>query len=471
MAVVASALGSYALLQSVTVPTLPLIQRTLRASPATADWILVAFFLSSSIATPILGRIGDSYGRRRVFLVSLGMICVGAVVAALAPTIQVMIAARVIQGVGGGAIPLSFALIRDALPAAKVPGAIGLASSLIAVGYSGGIVIAGPVTSLVGLPGLFLLPALAATAAAVAARILIADTVQPTRAPVPILPGFLLAGWLATLLFGISEAPRRGWIDPTVVASGSLAVVLATAWVWLELRARVPLIDLRLLAGRGVWSVNLVSLLAGVVTNGLFGFLPQFAQTPTSSGYGFGATASEAGRMLLPTTTTNFLGGATTSWWHRVLGVRYTIFIGAGLSAIALTALSLIHHHPWQIYLITPFCGVGSALVFASVSSAVAQAVPTEHTGVATGMAANLRTIGGTVGTAVMATIVTAHTEPSGVPTEAGYEHGFQFLAVVSGLVALAAFTIPLARRTRRDGNGPVTEPPIDQEEAEAGRP
>lgn len=447
MTVVASALGSYALIQSLTVPTLPLIQETMDSDQATANWILVAFFLSASIATPILGRVGDSYGPRRVFVFSLSMICVGAVVASLAPNIWTMIAARAIQGIGGGAIPLSFAVIRDCLPPRKVAGAIGVAASLIPLGYAVGMVIAGPLTELVGLTGLFLVPALVAAGAAVAAVLLIPELARPTRAPVPVVPGLLLAGWLAALLIGISRAPERGWLDPSVLLLGLLATVLCSAWVALELRSPTPLIDLRLWASRGVWSVNLVALMAGGVMTGLYGFLPQFTQTPTSTGYGFGDNPSEAGRMLLPATVATFLGGLASARCQRLVGARNAIVLGGLVASIALVGIVMSHERPLHVALIAGVCGLGAGVYFAAISAAAVQAVPVEHTGVAAGMAANLRTIGGTIAAAVTATIVTSHAEPSGFPAEVGYERGFLFLAGLSLCVTIAALTIPGRRR------------------------
>ena len=451
MTVVAGALGSYALIQSVTVPMLPRMQSDLSTDQATANWILVGFFLSAAISTPILGRVGDSYGRRRVFVFSLATICVGAVVASVAPNIEIMIAARVIQGIGGGAIPLSFALIRDCVSPRKVVGAIGFAASLIPLGYAAGIVIAGPVAAVVGLSGLFLLPALVAAGSAVAAMVLIPEGRAPTRAPVPVLPAVLLAGWLAALLIGISFAPEHGWLDPSVLALGALAVGLAGLWAVVELRATVPLIDLRLFADRGVWSVNVVSLFSGGIMTGLYGFLPQFAQTPTSTGYGFGATPSEAGRLLLPTTTTSFLGGLMSARCQRIVGARCAIMLGALLAAAALVCLALMHETLWQVCLFAGLSGLGAGVYFAAMSGAAAQAVPPEHTGVATGMASNLRTIGGTVGAAVLTTVVTSHAQPDGFPLEVGYEHGFLLLAGLSCCVGIAALTIP---RRRSDVSG-----------------
>jgi MFS family permease len=273
--------------------------------------------------------------------------------------------------------------------------------------------------------------------------LLIPEVAVPTRAPVPIMPGLLLAGWLAALLLAISRAPVHGWLTPSVLALGGLAALLCGAWAALELSSRTPLIDLRLMVDRRVWSMNLVSLMAGGVMTGLYGFLPQFAQTPTSTGYGFGATATEAGRMLLPTTATNFVGGIASARCQRIVGARHAIVLGAVLASAALVCLALFHEHARQVAIIAGISGLGAGVYFAATSSAAVQAVAPQHTGVAAGMAANLRTIGGTIGAAVTTTIVTSHAQPSGFPLEIGYQRGFLFLGGLSCCVGITAFAIP----------------------------
>jgi len=146
-AVLALGVAAFALLQSLVIPVLTTVQHELHTTQSAATWVLTAYLLSASVMTPILGRIGDMKGKERVFVATLAALAVGSFLAAIAPTIAVMIVARVIQGVGGGMVPVAFGIIRDEFPAGKVTGAVGALASLTAVGAGLGIVLAGPIVA------------------------------------------------------------------------------------------------------------------------------------------------------------------------------------------------------------------------------------------------------------------------------------------------------------------------------------
>src|ERR1039457_4083622 len=125
-AVLLLGVSAYALLQSLVLPVLSTIQHDLHTTQSTVTWVLTAYLLSASIMTPILGRIGDMTGKKRVFVATLIALAAGSLLAAVAPSIGVMIVARVIQGIGGGMVPVAFGIIRDEFPARKVTGAVGI---------------------------------------------------------------------------------------------------------------------------------------------------------------------------------------------------------------------------------------------------------------------------------------------------------------------------------------------------------
>jgi EmrB/QacA subfamily drug resistance transporter len=446
-AVLAIGVCSYSLLQSMTVPALPRIQQELDTDQSTAAWVLTAFLLAASVATPIGGRLGDSLGKRRMLVVSLSALAVGAVVAALATSIEVMIAARVVQGLGGGALPLAFGIIRDELPPRQIPGAIAFTSSLLAVGFGAGIVLAGPIIDTLGYHWLFLLPALVSGAGAVAAMLVVPESAVRSGEPIAATPAFLLTGWLVALLVGVSKAPQWGWTSPAVVGCLVAAAAFFGLWVYAERTAAFPLIDLHLMSTRGVWSANLVALLIGIAMYGSFGFLPQFNQTPSVNGYGFGATVAEAGHMMLPAAAGTFLCGLVAARLATRIGVRQAIVLGCLITSGGLGAAVFAHDQKWEMYLAGGLSGLGTGLTFACLANAVIAAVPPEKTGVATGMNANIRTVGGSIGAAVMTTIVTANVQPSGFPAEGGYTVGFAFLASATLLGGLAGLLIPRAPR------------------------
>jgi MFS family permease len=430
-----------------TVPALPHIQAELHASQSSASWILTSFLISASVATPILGRLGDAHGKIRMLVISLGLLSLGALGAALATTLAQMVAARVVQGLAGGVLPLAFGIIRDELPVRRVPSAVALLSSLMSVGFGAGIVVAGPIVDLVGYRALFLLPTVAGVAAAITVALLVRESPVRSGRRVRVLPAVALAGWLVTGLLGVSGAPRSGWTSPRTLGLLLLAVVLLAAWVAIESRIDVPLIDLELLVDRRVIGANVVALLIGISMYASFGFLPQLTQTPSASGYGLGASVALSGYLTLPTAVMSFLGGLSSPRLGERFGRHVLITSGCCLSSVGLLSISLAHDHAWQFLVANALTGLGSGFVFAALANVVVAAAPVGSTSVAAGLNANLRTIGGAIGSAVMASIVTHHLLPAGWPDESGYTLGFALLAGVSLVAGLVASRIPRCRQ------------------------
>ncbi len=454
-AVLALGIGAFALLQSLVIPVLTTVQHELHTTQGTVTWVLTAYLLSASIMTPILGRVGDMTGKKRVFVAALVALTVGSLLAALAPSIGVLIVARVIQGVGGGMVPVAFGIIRDEFPAEKVTGAVGILAALTAVGAGLGIVLAGPIVDVLDYHWLFWLPLILTVIAAVSAVLLVPES--PVRSPGRIswLPAVLLSAWLVALLVALSEAPDWGWGSGRVLGLLAGAVVLGAAWMTAELRAATPLIDMQMMRRTAVWTNNLVALLIGVGMYATFAFLPEFVQTPAAAGYGFGASITRSGLMLLPATITMFIVGMLAGRLARQLGGKVLVIAGCLTGCAAMAILAFAHTQQWEIYLSTALMGIGFGLVFSAMSALVVAAVPASQTGVASGMNANIRTIGGSIGAAVMASIVTSQLAPSGLPKESGYTTGFAVMAGGLVLAALAGLLIPSARRLGQNPGEP----------------
>ncbi|MHA6758533.1 MFS transporter [Streptacidiphilus sp. PAMC 29251] len=465
-AVLAAGVAAYALLQSLVTPVLPTIQASLHTTQNTVTWVLTAYLLSASIFTPIMGRIGDMIGKERVFVATLIALAVGSLLAALATNVTVMIVARVIQGVGGGVLPLAFGIIRDEFPREKLNGAIGTIASLTAVGGGLGVVLAGPIVNALDYHWLFWLPMILTIAAAIAAALFIPESPVRTPGRISWQPAVLLSAWLVALLLALSQAPVWGWGSGKVIGLLVLAVVLAVGWVEVERRSATPLIDMTMMRLRAVWTNNVVALLVGVGMYSVFAFLPEFVQTPSSAGYGFGASITQSGLILLPSTVTMFFIGMAAGGFARRIGAKSVVLIGCLISAAAMAMLAFAHGQQWELYVATAIFGIGLGLAFAAMSSLIVGAVPPAQTGVASGMNANIRTIGGSIGAALMTSIVTAKAAPSGLPVEAGYTNGFAMLAVALGVAAVAALLIPASGRSRAVGGSlPADEP----EHAELG--
>jgi EmrB/QacA subfamily drug resistance transporter len=458
LAVMTAAVGAYALLQSLVIPVLPTIQRNLHTSQDTVTWVLTAYLLAASIFTPILGRVGDMYGKERMFVVALSALAVGSLLAGLADSVGVMIVARAIQGVGGGVLPLAFGIIRDEFPPEKVPGVVGIIAALTAAGGGLGIVLAGPIVDLLGYHWLFWLPLIIVTGAAIAAHLCIPESPVRTQGRISWGAALLLSGWLVALLIAVSEAPSWGWTSTKVLGLIGAGIVLALAWIVVETRSDRPLIDMRMMKLPVVWTSNLVALLIGVGIYAIFAFIPEFLQTAPSAGYGFGASITESGLIMLPMTVTMFVLGISSGRLANRFGSKVVLIAGTVASVIPFIILVFAHSQKWEIALAMAILGAGFGMAFAAMSTLVVAGVPAEQTGVASGMNANIRTIGGAIGAAAMASIVTSAGTHNGLPHLSGYIHGFVMLGIATMAAVVAGLLIPSVRPNQAAPHTPQSD-------------
>ncbi|MFJ9372928.1 MFS transporter [Streptomyces sp. NPDC101455] len=453
-AVLATGAGVFSMLQSLIAPALPTVQHALHTSQSTATWVMTAYLLSASVFTPILGRVGDLVGKKRTLVAVLLAVLAGCLVAALAPNIGVLIIARVVQGIGGALFPLSFGIIRDEFAASRVPSSISNLSAVIAAGGGVGMVAAGPIVTALDYRWLFWFPVgIVAVTTLIAVRY-VPESPNRAQGNVNWLGAVLLSGWLVALLLPLSQASIWGWGSVRVVGLFAAAVVLFAAWLFSEARSRSPLIDLKVMRLPSVWTTNTAALLFGAGMYAIWSFLPGFVQTPSSAGYGFGASVTASGLLMLPMLLAMFVSGVLSGRLEPVVGAKALLTTGAALGAVACAILALWHDQQWQIALVAGIFGLGIGLAFASMANLIVGSVPPEQTGAATGMNANIRTIGGSIGAAVTSVLVTGHLQPSGLPYDSGYTHGFTLLAVLLLGAALAALLVP--RRSGRSGGTTV---------------
>ncbi|MDX2645878.1 MFS transporter [Streptomyces sp. PA03-1a] len=455
LAVVLLGVFAFALLQSLINPVLPRLQEELRTTQTLITWVVTAFLLSASVFTPVVGRLGDRYGKDRMLVVALAALSAGSLLSAVATDITVMIAGRAVQGIGGSVLPLAFGIIRDELPRERIPGAIGLASALTAVGGGSGVVLAGPLDDALGIRALFWAPMVLTALAAVAARLVVPPSPSRNDGSVSWGSALLLAGWLLALLVPLTQASAWGWSSGRVTGPLVAAVALGAAWVVTESRSASPLVDMRMLRVPAVWTTNLVSLLLGTGVFAVLGFMPAFLQSPPESGYGFGASVSRAGLLLLPMTVAMSVSGPVSVRLTRRLGARTVLTAAAVLDVVALAGLAFRHDRTWQVVVAMVLLGTAFGGAVATMSNVVVAAVRPEQTGVAGGVNANLRTIGGALGAALMGGIVGARVGEGGLPAESGYTYGFGALALAGLGAVLAAWLVP---RRSAAGHTPAKE-------------
>jgi EmrB/QacA subfamily drug resistance transporter len=445
-ALLAAAGISYALLQSLVAPALPDIQQALHTSVNSVSWVLIAYLLSASIATPLIGRLGDMYGKERLLVIVLVLLCLGTGVSAVATSLTVMLVGRVIQGAAGGIFPLAFGIIRDEFPRERVAGAIGLMSALLGVGGGAGVVLAGPVVEHLDYHYLFWLPLILLVPTTFAVHRFVPESPIRVGGSVNWRGALLMALGLAVLLIAVSEAPVWHWLSARTLILLAIGVALLALWVWSEIRSEQPLVDMRMMRIRGVWTTNAVAGLLGFGMYSSFILIPEYVETPEHAGYGFGASVTGAGLFLVPSTLAMLLAGSQTGRLEKRFGSKPPLLAGAVLSAASYAILAFARDERWEVYLASLLLGAGIGLAFAAMVNLIIENVGPAETGIATGMNTVTRTVGGAFGGAAVASILAASVQDNGYPTSHGFTVAFAACAIALVLGLLVGLAIPQRR-------------------------
>jgi EmrB/QacA subfamily drug resistance transporter len=446
---------AFAMLSSTVVPALPTMQRQLHASETGITWLLTGYLLAASVGTAIIGRLGDMYGKARLLLWTLVILAAGTLLAALSSTLGLLIAARFIQGVGGGIFPLAFGIVRDEFPRDRVAGGIGLLSAILGVGAGAGIVLAGFIVEHLNYHWLFWIPLVAIVAAALATWRWVPES--PVRVPgrVNVLAALLMTVGISTILLAISETNTWGWGSAKTLELLLVGVLFSIAWIVVEVRSRNPLVDMAMMRLRGVWTTNTAALLLGAGMYSSFIVFPQFAQLPKSTGFGFGASVVVSGLYLLPSTVFMTILGIKAGSISARFGSRAALLVGTAFAAGAFAMLAVAHDHPYELLIAAGLLGIGVGLAFAALGNLIVEAVPSHQTGVATGMNTVMRTLGGALGGQLAATFIANHTS-HGLPTVTGFTD--TFLMATGFLLAclVAGALVPKRSADREPLDAPV---------------
>ncbi len=437
---------AYALVQSLVAPALPDIQHALHTSVNSVSWVLTAYLLSASIATPLIGRLGDMHGKERLLVIVLVVFCIGTAVSAVAGSLTVMLIGRVAQGAAGGIFPLAFGIIRDEFPRERVAGAIGLMSALLGVGGGAGVVLAGPIVDRLSYHFLFWLPLIVLVPATIAVYLVVPES--PVRVPgrVNWVGAALMSLGLACVLVAVSESPTWHWLTARTLGLFALGLALLVAWVWSETRSSQPLVDMRMMRIRGVWTTNAVAFLLGFGMYSSFILVPELVETPARAGYGFGSSVTGAGLFLLPTTIAMLVFGAQTGRLERRFGSKPPLIAGALLTMTSYTMLAFARGSRWEVYLAATLLGAGIGLAFAAMVNLIIENVGPAETGIATGMNTVTRTVGGAFGGSATASILASTVGADGYASSHGFTVAFASCAAALAVGALIGLAIPQRR-------------------------
>ncbi|MFD3491228.1 MFS transporter [Streptomyces sp. NPDC058690] len=444
-----------AVMQTLLVPVIKDLPALLHTDPSNATWVMTATLLAGAVATPIMGRLGDLYGKRKMLLTSLAVMVIGSLICAFTDQLVVMIVGRALQGFAMGAIPLGIGIMRDELPREKLGSAMALMSSSIGVG--GGLAL--PAAALVAQHADWHTLFFGAAGLGVLSMVLTVLAVPETslRAPGRFdLPGALgLSLGLVCLLLPITKGSDWGWTSATTLGLIAASLLILVLWGLFELRSPAPLVDLRTSARREVLLTNLTSVMVGVAFYAVSLVLPQLLQLPVSTGYGLGQSMVVAGLCVAPLGLTMMFVAPLYARLSARRGPKVSLMLGMLVIAIGYGAGLGLMSAAWQTVMIAVVLGAGIGLAYSSLPALIIGAVDPSETGAANGLNTLMRSIGTSVSSAVIG-MVLANTSvrmgPVQVPSMEGFRTSFMIAtgAVLIGLV-LAAF-LP----SQRDALRPV---------------
>lgn len=437
------------LMQTLVIPIVPELPKLLDAPASDAAWAVTATLLAAAVATPVMGRLGDMYGKRLMLLTSLAMLVAGSVTAGLSDTLVPMIVGRALQGLAAGVIPLGISIMRDELPAERLGSATALMSASLGVGGALGLPAAALIADHFDWHMLFWTSAALGVVAAVLVLLLVPESRVRTGGRFD-LPGAVgMAAGLVCLLLAISKGADWGWTGGTTLGLFGAAVLVLLLWGLFELRTAHPLVDLRTTARRQVLVTNLASVAFGFSMFAMSLVLPQLLQLPVATGYGLGKSLLFAGLVMAPTGLVMMAMAPVSAAVSRAWGPKVTLMCGAVIVAAGYGLNIVMMDAVWQLVVASCVIGAGIGFAYGAMPALIMGAVDPSETAAANSLNTLMRSIGTSTASAVAGVILAQLTTPFGavsLPSENGFK---VVMAVGSGAAVLALLVASFIPRRR----------------------
>ena len=452
-----------AIMQTLVTPLIAELPQILHTTSSNAAWVITVTLLVAAVCVPVFGRLGDLVGKRRMLLVCCVPLVAGSVVCALSSSVVSMIVGRGLQGMGMGMLPLGIALLRDVVPTEKLSSSIALVSASMGIGGALGLPIAAAVAQYADWRVLFWGSAALATVVAILVWFLIPDVPAGAKGQRFDAAGAVGLGiGLVCLLLAVSKGADWGWGSATTLGLFVAAVVVLVAWGLWEMRTGDPLIDLRTTARPRVLITNVASVFVGFGMYASMLVLPQLLQFPKATGYGLGQSMLAAGLWMAPgglmMMVVSPLGGKLTN----ARGPKVTLVTGALVIAAGYGLSMALMGSAWGLMLVGIVTSGGVGLAYGSMPALIMSSVPLSETAAANGFNTLMRSLGTSIGAAVIGVILAQMTTTMGGYTFAS-ENGFRTALLVGGGVALVsaaiAALIPAARPSAAVGDDAAIAP------------
>jgi len=442
----ATAAFTYAVSQTMLLPSLPSIEDAFDSTPSATTLLMTSFWISGAVTAGIFGRLGDMFGKRRLIVLQMALFSGGALVCAVSPSLLVMIGGRILMGTGIGLFPLSYSLIRDAMPPQRVPVAISALAGLVAAGAAIGQATGGLVTDHLGFRGVFWIALVLGTASVAMLLLFVPESPVRSGGRVDVVGAALFATGLAAPLIAIAQTPTWGWLSVRTVALIAVGLAVLAGFARYERRARDPLLDIPALLMPRIRLTNAATFFVGFAFFGFSAILSQFFQEPSSTGYGQGASATQAGLFLVPGLVVFAITSILAGRLSALVGPVFTLRLGIVVSTLGMAGMLFFHDRAFEMFLWPAVMYAGNGGTFGAMPTIILQSVPRGQSGQAAAINVILRAVGSAIGVQIAASLITLSIGPGGAPSDGGYQAAFG-LFVAAGLVALAfALAIPHRR-------------------------
>ncbi|MFD9876094.1 MFS transporter, partial [[Kitasatospora] papulosa] len=383
-----------AIMQTIVVPLLPHIPDLTGATPEAASWLVTVTLLTGAVFTPVLGRVGDMYGKRRVLIASLGVLVLGSLLCAAGSQIGVLIAGRALQGAAIAVVPLGISILRDELPPERVLPAVALMSSSMGIGAAVGLPVAAVVIQNFEWHTMFWVSAAIGLLDIALVLRCVPESPIRSRGRFDALGALGLTATLVCLLLAVTQGGGWGWTSVPTLGLFVASAVIAPAWGAYELRVRSPMVDLRVSARPAVLLTNVAALLIGFAFYANSLVTGQMVQEPKTTGYGLGASIVVSGLCLLPGGVAMVLLSPVSARISGRHGPRTSLALASGIIAVGYVVRYFTSHSLWTIVAGATVVAAGTAIAYSALPALVMRGVPVGETGAANGLNTLMRSIG-----------------------------------------------------------------------------
>lgn len=445
MAVLAIAGLASSFMFTLVVPIQSKLPELLDASREDTAWVVTSTLLAAAVMTPIAGRLGDMYGKRRIVLVLLALLVVGSVIAAASTGIIGVIIGRTLQGAVTGVVPLGISILRDVLHEDRVDSAIALISATLGVGGALGLPISALITERSDWHVLFWVSAGLGVVVFALVLWIVPVSALRTGGRFDYVGTAGLAVGLLGVLLAISRGNEWGWTSPATLVSGLGGLLVLLVWGWYELRIAEPLLDLRVASRRPVLLTNITSIAFGFSLFASNVVYPQMLELPATVG-GFGLSLVAASLVVMPAGLVMMVLSPFSGRLARTMGPKLLLVLGAIALVLTYGFTLLFASEVWQILVANIGIGFGIGFGYAAMPMLIMRSVPQSETGASNGLNALFRSLGTSTAAAVVGAVLATYVvdlDGVAVPGPAAFQVSFLLGGAAAVVALLVALFIP----------------------------